>query len=71
MATGVPSMRRTIRRDFALTYAGKVPRRDVLSLTPTEPVEIPILSEAGRLFQGDNLPAHPHGGYAGGQEFAD
>ena len=57
MATGVPSKRRIIRRDFALTYTGKLSRHDVLALAPVQPVEIPIQSEAGRLFQGDNLAA--------------
>ena len=57
MATGVPSKRRVSKQAYGLQYAGKLARADVLALPAAEPVEIAIASEAGRLFQGDNLPA--------------
>ncbi|MEK7711224.1 MAG: site-specific DNA-methyltransferase [Planctomycetota bacterium] len=57
MATGVPSKRRGSKEAYALQYAGKLARDDVLALPAAEPVEIAIASEAGRLFQGDNLRA--------------
>lgn len=56
MATGVPSKRRVSKKAYALQYAGKLARADVLALPAAEPVEIAIASEAGRLFQADNLP---------------
>ncbi len=57
MATGVPSKRRIIKRDYTLGYTGKLARSEVLTLAAKEPVEIPIANAAGRLFQGDNLSA--------------
>jgi adenine-specific DNA-methyltransferase len=57
VATGVPSKRRIIKRDYALSYTGKLSRSEVFSLAAKEPVEIPIEGDAGRLLQGDNLAA--------------
>ncbi len=56
MATGVPSKRRVSKKAYELQYAGKLARADVLAIPAADPVEIAIPSEAGRLFQGDNLP---------------
>lgn len=57
MATGVPSNERNRAEGYSLEYKGKMPRVDVLALQPAAPVEIPISSKAGKLYQGDNLPA--------------
>jgi len=40
-----------------LHYPGKLARAEVLALPAVEPLEIPVASEAGRLFQGENLGA--------------
>ena len=56
MATGVPSKRRVSKKPYALQYPDKLARADVLGLAASEPIEIALASDAGRLFQGDNLP---------------
>jgi adenine-specific DNA-methyltransferase len=58
MATGVPTNKRrpkTIR--CALTYPGKMPHAEVLTMAAGEPIEVALTSSAGRLLQGDNLSA--------------
>jgi adenine-specific DNA-methyltransferase len=57
MATGVTTKRRGSKRPYALQYAGKLARAEVLSLPAVEPREVAIASESGKLFQGDNLSA--------------
>jgi adenine-specific DNA-methyltransferase len=57
MATGVTSKKRKSTAVYRLEYAGKMPRVDVLALTPVAPREIQIESGVGKLYQGDNLAA--------------
>jgi len=55
MATGIPSRRPSKELDYELSYPGKMSAVEVLALPGVEPIEIPVASSAGRLFQGDNL----------------
>jgi len=55
MATGVPSKRRSASVAYALEYPGKMDRAAVIAIPGTEPIEVPVDSKVGQLFQGDNL----------------
>lgn len=57
MATGVPSKQRPKNVGYSLHYPGKMERGDVVVLPADEPVAVPIASNAGQLFKGDNLSA--------------
>jgi adenine-specific DNA-methyltransferase len=57
MATGVPTNGRNRSETYALHYGDKMPRPEVLALSPAQPTEVPIASSAGKLYQSDNLPA--------------
>jgi len=43
------------KQPYTLQYADKLARADVLALPATEPREIDLTTEGGRLFQGENL----------------
>ena len=56
MATGVPSGARARIATYSLEYAGKLRRAEVLALAAVQPEEVPIATDAGTLYQADNLP---------------
>jgi adenine-specific DNA-methyltransferase len=55
MATGVPSKRRSQNVAYSLQYDGKKASLDVLAEPGAEPQEIVVSSDAGHLYQGENL----------------
>ena len=57
MATGIPSNSRKSFVAYTLEYRDKLAHADVLAMPHVQPVEIPIASKGGKLYQSENLSA--------------